>query len=328
MTPRIATVTINPALDVAMGVARLQAGDKMRASAAIYDPGGGGINVARVVHALGGNALAIFAQGGATGRFVHDLLSRENVPCLGVSVPVPTRISVTVHDAAGGQEYRFVPEGDALSSADTERLLSTLETVSADWLVASGSLPPGVPPDFHARVARLCHRRGIRFALDTSGPALKAALHQGIDLLKVSRSEFDSIVPASPSGRDTLAPERLGEAATTLAATGAAAMIALTLGKQGAVLATGERWQFEPAAAVTVRSSVGAGDSFLAGLVLALARQQPPEKALRLAQAVAAASVMEAGTARVTVGRVRAVLGEADAARLLDAGQSAPAGGR
>ena len=303
MSPRIVTLTANPALDIAMEVSEVRPGHKMRTRGATYDPGGGGINVSRVIHALGGDTLAILAIGGPTGRFIEQMLADAGVPCRTVTVAGTTRVSVNVHETSSGAEYRFVPEGAALEPADAESILSLLGDVRADWLVASGSLPPGFPADFYAQVARLARRRDLRFALDTSGLALEAALHQGVDLLKASLSEFQSIVGSKVSDGDVLARE-----ASRLAATGAASMIALTLGERGAILATPERHFALPALPVATRSSVGAGDSFLAGLVLGLARRQPAEEALRLAIATSAAAVMSRGTARVSRQQVETLL--------------------
>ena len=303
MAPRVVTFTVNPALDVAMQVSGLRVGHKIRASGETYDPGGGGINVSRVVHALGGETLAIFTTGGATGRHLRQLLSQSDVPCRSIPVAGETRTSVTVHDISTGSEYRFVPEGPLLAPADGERILSMLSRVRADWLVASGSLPPGLPSDFYARLAHLARKRGIHFALDTSGDALKAALHEGLDLLKTSRGEFDGISMNKPAN-----VEALGQEASRLVAAGASAMIAVTLGGEGAILATADRHWFQPALAVPMRSSVGAGDSFLAGLVLGFARSQSPDSALRLATAAAAAAVVEEGTARVDVRRIEEFL--------------------
>jgi 6-phosphofructokinase 2 len=303
MSKRIATLTVNPALDIAMEATEVRPGHKMRTRGATYDPGGGGINVSRVIHALGGDTLALIAIGGLTGRFIEGMLGDAGVPCSAVTVPGTTRVSLTVQETSTGEEYRFVPEGAVLKPSDAERFLALLADVKADWLVASGSLPPGFPADFYAQVARLARRRDMRFALDTSGVALEAALHQGIDLLKASLSEFRSIAGTHVSDSNALAQE-----ASRLAAAGAASMIALTLGERGAILATPERQLVQPALRVPVRSAVGAGDSFLAGLVLGLARQQPAEEALRLAMATSAAAVMSRGTARVTREQVEALL--------------------
>jgi 6-phosphofructokinase 2 len=303
MAPRIVTLTVNPALDVAMSAQEVKPGHKLRTRDETYDPGGGGINVARVIHALGGETLALLAAGGFTGRFIEEMLADAGVPCRAITVAGTTRISLTVHETSSGAEYRFVPEGATLGRSDVEAVLSLLASIEADWLVASGSLPPGFPEDFYAQVAHGARRRAVRLALDTSGSALKAALHQGVDLLKTSLSEFRSITGTKTSGRDALAEE-----ASHLAASGAASMIALTLGEQGAILAMPDRHIALGSLAVPVRSSVGAGDSFLAGLVLGLARRQPAEEALRLAIATSAAAVMSSGTARVSRQQVEALL--------------------
>ncbi len=303
MGPRIVTLTSNPAVDVAMDVPRLCPGRKLRATGEIYDAGGGGINVSRVVHALGGDTLAIFGKGAATGQAIRQLLSRAGVPCVGVPVSGMTRISVTVHDKASGSEFRFVPQGPCLTPRDGERLLSIVSSVRADWLVASGSLPVGLPSDFYARVAHTARKNGAKFALDTSGEALKAALYQGVDLLKVSREEFRSISSGKIGGR-----KMLSQAALRLAAAGAASMIAVTLGTSGSILVTRRQELFQPALKIKMQSSVGAGDSFLAGMVLALARGHTPEAALRFASAVAASAVASRGTARVDVNDVEALL--------------------
>lgn len=294
MPPRIVTLTVNPALDIAMEAAEVRPGHKIRTRGETYDPGGGGINVSRVIHALGGETVALLASAGLTGRFIEEMLAGAGVPHRAIPVAGTTRISLTVHEASSGAEYRFVPEGSALGPSDLDRILSLVADVPGDWLVASGSLPPGLPVDFYARVAHAAKRRGQRFALDTSGPPLRAALHQGIDLLKASRSEFGFIAPTDATDRAVLAQQ-----ASSLAASGAVAMIALTLGEHGAILATAGHHHAVPALPVRVSGSVGAGDSFLAGLVLGLARRQPPQEALRLAVATSAACVMSRGTARV-----------------------------
>jgi 6-phosphofructokinase 2 len=305
MSQRIVTLTVNPALDIAMEASEVRPGHKIRTRGATYDPGGGGVNVSRVVHALGGQTLAILAVAGLTGRFLEEMLVDAGVPCRTIGVPGTTRVSLTVQETSSGAEYRFVPEGGVLRLSDAERFLACLEDVKADWLVASGSLPPGFPADFYARVAHLARRRNVRFALDTSGIALQAALHRGIDLLKASLGEFQSIVGAKPSDSEALAEE-----ASRLAASGAASMIALTLGERGAILATADDHWILPAIPVRVRGSVGAGDSFLAGLVLGLARQQSPGEALRLALATAAVAVMAQGTAHVHRQQVEALLAD------------------
>jgi 6-phosphofructokinase 2 len=304
MSARIVTLTVNPAVDLSSHAASVQPGHKIRTFDERYDPGGGGINVARVVHELGGETLALFASGGVTGRFVEQLLTQAKIPWQAVLIGGFCRISVTVHDKSNGQEYRFVPQGPKLTTAECSDFLATLRCVEADWVVASGSLAPGMPADFYAQVAEITVARGARFALDTSGSALAASLGHGIFLLKPSLSELETVV-----GRKVRDLGSQMDQAKHLVQSGAAKMIALTLGSAGAILATSDYACHLPAPSVTQRTGVGAGDSFLAGLVFALADGRPPEMALKLAVACSAAAVQGSGTAQVK---------RADVATLLD----------
>jgi hypothetical protein len=140
MSARIVTLTVNPAVDLSAEAESVQAGHKIRTFDERYDPGGGGINVARVIRELGGETLALFASGGVTGRFVEEMLTQAKVPWQAILIKGACRISVTVHDRATGQEYRFVPRGPTLTASDCGEILETLRHVEADWLVASGSL--------------------------------------------------------------------------------------------------------------------------------------------------------------------------------------------
>lgn len=294
MSARIVTLTVNPAVDLSAHAASVQPGHKIRTFDERYDPGGGGINVARVIHELGGETLALFASGGVTGRFVEQMLTQEKVPWQAVLIGGSCRISVTVHDKSNGQEYRFVPQGPKVTAAECSDILETLKRVEADWVVASGSLAPGMPADFYAKAAGIAAARGARFALDTSGSALAAALGHGIFLLKPSLSELEAVVGCKVRDLDSQMDQ-----ARRLVQSGAAEMIALTLGSAGAILATSDQVCHLPAPPVTERTGVGAGDSFLAGLVFALARGQPAERALKLAIACGAAAVQGSGTAQV-----------------------------
>jgi 6-phosphofructokinase 2 len=194
MPARVVTLTVNPAVDLSAQAASVQPGHKIRTFDERYDPGGGGINVARVVCELGGEALALFASGGVTGRFVEEMLTQEKVPWQAIAVKGACRISVTVHDQSNGQEYRFVPRGSTLTASDCIEILETLRYVEADWIVASGSLPPSAPSDFYAKAAGITASRRAKFALDTSGSALTATLGHGISLMKPSLSELKAIV--------------------------------------------------------------------------------------------------------------------------------------
>ena len=301
MAPRIVTLTLNPALDFATSAETVRPTHKIRTFGEHVDPGGGGINVARVVHELGGDAFALLLAGGPTGQFLADLLAEQGVPCRVVPTQGRTRISMTVIERTSGLEYRFVPEGPEVTETEWRAALDLLETVEGDWLVASGSLPRGVPADTYARVARLAARRGQRFVLDTSGPALRAALGSGIELLKPSLGELEAVLGRRLRGAAAQAAE-----ARALVRDGAARMVALTLGRDGAILATADDTLRLRPGDTTVHSAVGAGDSFLAAMTLALARGAAPGEALAWGVAAGTAATSGIGTARLSRADVEA----------------------
>lgn len=290
--PHFVTFTPNPALDVSTAVDRLVDAHKLRCDAPLQHPGGGGINVARVLHRLGGQVLALYPCGGATGARLHALLQAEGVPDLPLAMAGETRESFTVHEREGGREYRFVLPGPTLSPAEWTTALASLTPLSPAWLVASGSLPPGIADDGHAQIARIARQIGARMVVDSSGPALAAALQEGVWLVKPSQRELAELTGMP---LDTSAQQR--QAARLLIERGQAHMVALSLGGDGAMLVTTDACLLADALSVPVAGSVGAGDSFLAGLVWALDAQADPAQALATAMAAGAAAVMTPGTA-------------------------------
>jgi hypothetical protein len=175
----LATLTMNPTLDTACEVDRVIPTIKLRANHERYDPGGGGINVARVFVRLGGNARIYYLSGGATGVALDGLLDLHQLVRRPIRIAGQTRVSTAVHERSTGQEFRFVPAGPQIAEREWRECLSQLERGKHDYLVASGSLPGGVPDDFYARVGAIARRQGMRFVLDTSGPALAAGLAGG-----------------------------------------------------------------------------------------------------------------------------------------------------
>ncbi len=300
-SPRIVTLTLNPALDMATSAQIVRPTRKTRTFGEHLDPGGGGVNVARTVHVLGGNAEAILLAGGTTGAMVAELLAEQGVPHRVVPIAARTRISMTVIEQSSGLEYRFVPEGPEVSEAEWRAALDLLETVPGDWLVASGSLPRGAPGDLYAQVARIAAWRGLPFVLDTSGPALRAALGSGIALLKPSLGELEALL-----GRRLADPAAQEAEAQALVRDGSAKMVALTLGPDGAVLATADGVVRLRPGDATAHSAVGAGDSFLGAMVLALARDESPEHALAWGIAAGTVAIGGIGTARITRAAVEA----------------------
>ena len=294
MTVRIVTLTLNPAVDIACTAAAVRPTHKIRTTDERYDPGGGGINVARVVHVLGGDTCALIMTGDFSGGLIEEMLADAGVAWQRLPIAGRSRISLAVHDRETGLEYRFVPEGPVVSEAEWRAALAVLGAVEADWVVASGSLPRGMPEDFYAQAARIAASRGQKFALDTSGASLRHGVGAGVSLLKLSETEFASLIGHTPG--DAQAQEL---AIAALIREGAAEMIAVSLGAEGAVLANADGVWRRPALPVQVRSSVGAGDSFLAGLVFGLGCGMAPGDALDIGMAAGAAAVSAYGTAQV-----------------------------
>ncbi len=291
--PNIATITINPAIDIFVNVSRVEPTKKMRCSAPKRDPGGGGINVARAAYRLGASVVAIYPTGGAIGKLLQRLVEREGIDSVTTPSHVETRENFTAYEEQTGDQYRFVLPGSALHRAEWEACLEKLETLpdKPKIVVASGSIPPGVPEDFFARVARHAKALGAKMVLDTSGPALKAALAEGVTLIKPNLSEFSEFVGHSlPRDQD-----RIGACRKAIADKCAEA-VALTLGDDGALLVTADgAWRSEPLR-VEVVSAVGAGDSFLGGMVAALAEGERIERAFAVGVAAGSAAVMNPGT--------------------------------
>lgn len=292
--PRFLTFTPNPALDVSTSVDQLVDAHKMRCDAPLVHPGGGGINVARVLHRLGAQVQALYPAGGATGERLHGLLMAEGVPDLRWTIPGETRESWTVHEREGGREYRFVLPGPTLSTAEWAEGLAGLRAVSPSpaWVVSSGSLPQGVAADGHAQIARVAKDIGARVAVDSSGVALAAALAQGVWLVKPSLREL-----AELTHEDLTTPLQQRQAARQLIEDGMTQMVALSLGPEGAMLVTADQCLHAAALSVPLHSTVGAGDSFLAALVWALDQQDDLRLSLATAMAAGAAAVMSSGTA-------------------------------
>lgn len=293
MHPRILALTLNPTVDVAADADRVQPVRKVRTRAETFDPGGGGVNVARVMRELGADPVAAILAGGVSGRFLEELLDEGGIARRSIPIAGRTRISHTVHDLSAKQEYRFVPEGPEIAAAEWQAALALLETEPADWVVASGSLPRGVPADFYARAAAIAARRGQRFVLDSSGAPLAAALGAGLALIKPSRGEFEALV-----GRPLPTLPEQDAAAQALVRQGAAGLVAVTLGHEGAMLAGPDGLALRlPALPVVAVGAVGAGDSFLAAMVLSLSRGEDPREAFAWGMAAGAAAVTQPGTA-------------------------------
>jgi 6-phosphofructokinase 2 len=291
--PDIVTLTINPSIDIFVNVGHVEPTRKMRCSAPKRDPGGGGINVARVAHRLGSDVAAIYPTGGAIGKLLQRLVEREGITSLVTPSHVETRENFTAFEEDSGEQFRFVLPGSRLHDIEWQACLDKLAAVTPrpKYVVASGSEPPGVPVDFFARVVKQAKAMGAKTIVDTSREALAAVIKEGVTMIKPNLAELSEFAGVT-LGNDK---DRV-DACRKLTAGGHAEIVALTLGDQGALLVTDNKvWRAQPMK-IEVASTVGAGDSFLGGMVAALAAGKPLEEAFRVAMAASTAAVMSPGT--------------------------------
>lgn len=289
----VVTLTPNPAIDVSTSVAKVEPTRKLRCAPARRDPGGGGINVARVIDRLGGDVTAVYPVGGATGRLLRRLVDQEGIRSVTIEVREETREDFTVLEEASGSQYRFVLPGPRLDDGEWQGCLYALGAIGkgVGFVVASGSLPLGVPDDFYARAARRAKSVGARFVLDSSGLPLAAAMNEPVYLLKPNLGELIRLMGA-PLPDDV----KCAAAARSLIATGKAEIVALTLGHRGALLLTGDGAFRAGPLPVEVVSAVGAGDSFLGAMVWSLARGDSVLDAFKYGVAAGSAAVLAPGT--------------------------------
>ena len=288
----ILTVTLNPALDVLTSIDKVSDTHKMRCGPTLKHPGGGGVNVARVLHRLGANCVAAYLAGGVTGERHHKLMSAEKVRCHVIPIAEETRESFSVHETSSGNDFRFVLPGPHVSAAEYEACFDYVaQHLPKQFLVISGGLAPGVPDNFYARLAALAKQHGVRVVLDTNGPALVEALKVGVYLFKPSLRELRDL-----TGQDLPDEEAQVAAAQQLIQSGQAEIVAVSLGEAGAMVVSADQvWQAR-ALTVDVQTTIGAGDSFVAGMVWSLGRGDSLVKAFQYGMAAGAAALLAPGT--------------------------------
>jgi 6-phosphofructokinase 2 len=289
----IVTLTLSPALDIASRVPRLCADAKLRCAEPSYAPGGGGINVARAIHKLGGCALALFPCGGPSGQRLVELLAAEGVACQALPIAEWTRECLNIVEQASAQQYRFVMPGASLSVAEQAQLLAALAELPAfDYLVISGSMPAGLAADFLPRLLRCAKQRNARCILDSTGATLRQGLDVGgLLLIKPNLNEL-----SARAGVAIREPEQLNRIARDLVAGGRCEALLVSLGAEGVLLASADRLQRIAAPRVKKRSAVGAGDSLLGAVTLKLEAGADWLEAAQYGVAAGSAALMTEGT--------------------------------
>jgi 6-phosphofructokinase 2 len=293
ISKHIVTITVNPALDKTTEVDSLIPDKKLRCSEPKIDPGGGGINVSRAIKKLGGDSTAIYMAGGPTGNKLTELIEKEGVRQVIVTTKNDTRENIMVDDRATQNQYRFNLPGKPVSQEEYQRVLSELDVLipKPDYIVASGSLLPGMPNDFYAKVAAKAKEMGAKLILDTSGEALKSAAGMGVYLLKPNYSELCEL-----TGHDKAHITDVKELAKEIIQRGFCEVAIVSLGSKGAMLIDKDNMYHVQAPKVPKRSTVGAGDSLVAGITLSLARGKSLFDALKFGVACGTAATMRPGT--------------------------------
>ena len=263
--PGIITITLNPAVDKTYVVHDLVPEHKLRCGNPVTEPGGGGINVSKGLKELGLTSEAVFFAGGRNGSQLIEMLQHEQIECKPIFVEGETRESLVIIDDSTKKEYRIVVEGPAIGMPAFEQIVKLIVSEKPAVIIASGSLPKGLPEDAYAILAKTAKSTGSKLVLDTSGAALKAALVQGVYMMKPNLRELSSL-----SGVQSLKQDQVVEAARKLISDGKAEVIVVSMSASGAVLVTSEMHQHIASPDVEQRSTVGAGDSMVSGMVWAL----------------------------------------------------------
>jgi len=289
----ILTITMNPALDKSTTVEKMLAEKKLRCEQPVIEAGGGGINASKTIKELGGESVALYPAGGANGTRLQELLIASGINSIVVPLKGETRENLTVTETCHNQQFRFVMPGPTLDKEDIERCFAAIEAIHPipDIIVASGSLPPGVPDDFFGRLAHLCKQTGSKLIVDTSGEPLLHAARKGIYLLKPNMSELCSL-----AGKEYLELDNVTEEARKIIEKGYCEVLVISMGPAGALLITKDLSERINAPTVKKHTTVGAGDSMVGGMAWMLDKGEPIQAVARFGVACGTAATMNAGT--------------------------------
>ncbi|KEO74038.1 1-phosphofructokinase family hexose kinase [Anditalea andensis] len=290
---KIVTLTLNPSLDKHTYTERLLPDKKLRCDEPVYEAGGGGINVSRAIKIMGGESLAIYVAGGPAGEQLEKLLREEGIEQYIIKIEQPTRENLTVIEKSTANQYRFGMPGSEVGEAALKECISVIEELpdEVEFLVASGSLPPGVAEDFYAQLAEIANRKGIKYIVDTSGKALEKTADKGVYLLKPNLGELSQL-----AGKEEISAIEQEAIAQEIISKGKAEILVVSLGPRGAMLATKDQVEYVVPPTIKQKSTVGAGDSMVAGLVLALSRGENLRDVVQRGVAAGTAATMTAGT--------------------------------
>lgn len=290
MPMKVLTITMNPSVDIGTEAKEVVTDQKTRCKHPVYDPGGGGINVARVLTRLGINTGALFIAGGYTGTLLQQMMEEENLTSIPIHTTDVTRQNIAIIDNSSGKQFRFVLPGVVSDESTWRELLLILQNSisEVDFVVASGSLPAGVPVNFYSRVGEIVKKAGKKYLLDTSGPALFEGIKNGATYIKPNQEEFNEMMRIfNAQNKEDLCTQLFNQGVEH---------IVHTLGKDETLLISANSVSSFKPPAIKVRSTIGAGDSFIGGLIAGLVRGLTQEKAVGFGISAAASTLQSEGT--------------------------------
>lgn len=266
---KIVTLTINPSLDKSTHFTGLIAEQKMRCEKPRYDAGGGGINVSKSIAKLGGSSVCVFTSGGSAGEMLTELIQKVGIETVIIPTRSWTRENFIAFDNVTQAQYRFGFPGNELSAEEQSILFKTIQELEAEYLVISGSLNEGLPTNFYQKIVKIAKVSGSKVVVDTSGEALRKVLETGVYAIKPNIGELAKLI-----GVNRLEINEVEKAAQSLIEKGSAEIVVVSLGADGAILVSKEETHLIKAPKVDKKSTVGAGDSMVGGMVWALSQNK------------------------------------------------------
>ena len=302
-TAQVALLTLNPAVDVTYTVARLLADQKAHALTTRFDPGGNGINVGRGLQRLEVAADSFIVTAGETGHMLERLLVHHLDTTHYERVAGETRINGTIMEQNSGIQYEVSGIGPSIPPEQLSSLLNSFVTHAGKGIgVLTGSMPADISTELYAELVQRIQDMGGLAVVDTHHKALRHAILTGPFLIKPNRHELETLV-----GHELPTVELVAEQAR-LIADQCVRYVCVSLGGEGALLTGPEDTLYAVAPGVNVQSTVGAGDSMVAGLIAGFVRKLPLPDILRLAVACGAGTVQQPGTELFTTDTVTALV--------------------
>jgi 6-phosphofructokinase 2 len=287
----IITLTVNPSLDKSTEFTGIVAEQKIRCKTARYDAGGGGINVSKAIARLGGESLCVFTSGGSPGEKLEELVQQEGIAIKAIKTKNWTRENLVALDSITNAQYRFCFPGASVFDDEKEAIIKAIQELKPNYLITSGSLNEGMSTDFYQHIAAIAKQSGIKLIADTSGDALQKVLDEGVYLAKPNIGELAKLI-----GVERLEMDEVEAAARKLIENKSAEIVVVSLGAQGAILVTATQTEFVAAPHVEKKSTVGAGDSMVGGMVWALSQNKSVKEVVQWGVACGSAATMNEGT--------------------------------